>query len=447
MRLSRLVLFGSLAVAFLLVGDSPAEDDWNEKLQRVFASVSAPKFPTHEVRVNVTAVENGDDVRQAVQAAIDQCHNDGGGQVYIPKGRWLIAGPLRLKSNVNLHLDRGCKLVFSSQPADFPLVQSRFEGTELMNFCPPIYANDEENVAITGEGTLDGGAGEGNWWAWKRAEQEDVRRLRQLAEDNVPVQQRVFGNGHKIRPNFVQFYKCRNVLIEGVTLINSPMWNIHPVLCKNVTVRGVTVNSHGPNNDGCNPESCRGVLIEDCVFDTGDDCIAIKSGRNADGRRLGVPSEDIVVRRCRMKDGHGGVVMGSEMSGGIRNVFVQDCEMDSPNLERAIRIKSNSLRGGIVENVYVRDVRVGEVSDAVLRINLEYSGESGEFPPKVRDIFLKNVTSKKSLRALYLIGLECNPIENVALVNCQFDGALKPSSIRHVNNIRLHNYGQEDAAK
>ena len=175
------------------------------------------------------------------------------------------------------------------------------------------------------------------------------------------------------------------MLIEGVTFTNSPMWIINPVLCENVTVRGVTVDSHGPNNDGCDPESCRNVLIEDCVFDTGDDCIAIKSGRNADGRRIGVPSENIIIRDCQMKDGHGGVVLGSEMSGGIRNVFVENCEMDSPNLDRAIRLKSNSLRGGYLENLFVRNVKVGQVADAVVRINLNYDKDRGEHPPTVRE--------------------------------------------------------------
>ena len=240
----------------------------------------------------------------------------------------------------------------------------------------------------------------------------------------------MFGAGHYLRPNFVQPYRCRNVLIEGVTFTNSPMWVLNPVLCENVTIRGVTVVSHGPNNDGCNPESCRDVLIENCTFDTGDDCIAIKSGRNADGRRIGVPSENIIVRGCTMKDGHGGVVLGSEMSGGIRNVFVEDCAMDSPNLDRAIRLKSNSMRGGYLENLFVRNVRVGQVKEAVIRINLQYDKDRGEHYPLVRNIHIENVTSKKSGRPFYLVGLENAKIENVVIENCTFENAAQAQRVR-----------------
>jgi polygalacturonase len=220
------------------------------------------------------------------------------------------------------------------------------------------------------------------------------------------------------------------------------MWEIHPVLCQNVTVRGVHVDSHGPNNDGCNPESCRNVLVEDCTFDTGDDCIAIKSGRNADGRRLGVPSENIVIRKCTMKDGHGGVTLGSEMSGGIRNVFVDDCSMSSPNLDRAIRLKSNSKRGGYLENLYVRNVRVGEVKEAVLHIDLRYFNETGEFNPIVRNVFLERVSSEKSRHPLFFLGLKGAPIQRVVIADCTFKNAAKPSVIEYVDGLVLNNVTQ-----
>jgi polygalacturonase len=218
------------------------------------------------------------------------------------------------------------------------------------------------------------------------------------------------------------------------------MWIITPCLCENLIVRGVTVNSHGPNNDGCDPESCRNVLIENCTFDTGDDCIAIKSGRNADGRRIGVPSENIIIRGCRMKDGHGGVVLGSEMSGGIRNVFVENCEMDSPNLDRAIRLKSNSLRGGYLENLYVRNIQVGQVADAVVRINLNYDRDRGDQLPLVQNIFIEGVTSEKSKYPFYFAGLDGMKIRNVVLENCTFRNAAKPSVIENVDEITLRNF-------
>jgi polygalacturonase len=210
------------------------------------------------------------------------------------------------------------------------------------------------------------------------------------------------------------------------------------VLCTNVIVRGVKVVSHGPNNDGCDPECCRDVLIEDCVFDTGDDCIAIKSGRNRDGRRVGAPTENVVIRGCEMKDGHGGVTIGSEASGGVRNVFAENCRMDSANLDRVLRLKTNSVRGGFIEHVRMRNVTVGQVADAVLQIDLSYEeGNTGKYPPVVRDIEMRNVTSRKSKYALYLRGYASTPIRDVRLEACTFDNVAQPDVIENVEGLRL----------
>ncbi len=237
-----------------------------------------------------------------------------------------------------------------------------------------------------------------------------ARGLLQLAEQGVPVAERRFGDGHFLRPNFIQPYRCTNVLIEGVTIVNSPMWEIHPVLSTNVTIRGVTIVSHGPNNDGCDPESCRDVLIEGCTFDTGDDCIAIKSGRNADGRRVNVPVENVIVRDCVMKDGHGGVTIGSEITGGARNIFAERCRMDSPRLDRVLRFKNNAMRGGTIEHVYMRDVTVGEVAESVVNADFYYEeGEAGGFTPVLRDVEVRSVTSRKSKYAFYLRGFARAP--------------------------------------
>ncbi len=269
-----------------------------------------------------------------------------------------------------------------------------------MNYSPLVYARDCTNVAVSGEGTLDGQAGPEHWWPWKgsadfgwRQGQPNYnaarRRLLDMAERGVPVRERVFGEGDYLRPSFIQPYRCTNVLIDGVTIVNSPMWEIHPVLCRNVTVRGVTIDSHGPNNDGCDPESCADVLIEQCVFDTGDDCIAIKSGRNADGRRVNAPSENIVIRNCEMRDGHGGVTVGSEISGGCWNVFAHDCRMNSPRLDFALRLKNNAMRGGLLHDIYMRDVTIGQIVTAVLSIDFTYEeGAAGSFTPIARDVEL-----------------------------------------------------------
>jgi polygalacturonase len=262
----------------------------------------------------------------------------------------------------------------------------------------------------------------------------------EMGARGLPVAERMFGPGHDLRPNFIQPYSCQNVLIEDITIVHSPMWEIHPVLCTNVTVRGVTIGSHGPNNDGCDPESCRDVLIERCTFDTGDDCIALKSGRNDDGRRVNVPVENVVIRDCVMKDGHGGVVIGSEISGGARNIFAERCRMDSPRLDRALRIKTNSVRGGTIEHVYLRDVTVGEVAEAVVTVNFFYEeGDAGRFPPVVHDIDVRNVTSRKSQHALLLRGYAHAPIRDVRLVDCRFDGVAKADVLEAVEGLTFSN--------
>lgn len=447
----RMVLpwFVSFVSLWFLALDARATEpaSW-DSVPTILARIQTPDFPERNFPItDFGAVSDGrTDARPAVSRAINACHEAGGGRVVVPPGTWLVQGPLRLKSNVNLFFADGATLRFSNQPTDFlPPVLTRFEGTELINYSPLIYAYEAENIALTGRGTLDGQADAEHWWPWKgRAgrgpnQARDVDMLRRMGEEGMPVADRRFGDGHYLRPNFVQPYRSKNILIEGVTFTNSPMWILNPVLCTNVTIRGVTFDSHGPNNDGCDPESCRDVLIENCTFNTGDDCIAIKSGRNADGRRVGVPSENIIIRGCTMRDGHGGVVLGSEMSGGIRNVFVDDCRMDSPHLDRAIRLKSNSLRGGYLENLFVRNLQIGQVREAVLRINLRYEDGVGSYPPVVRNIHLENVTSTKSGRPLYLVGLPDAKIQNVAVENCTFRGAAKPSVLEHVENLTLEN--------
>jgi polygalacturonase len=436
-----LILCGRVLLA------AEATSGWGD-VPQILARIQPPAFPNRNFSIAEYGATCGGqtDCRPAIAQAIAVCHEAGGGRVVIPAGDWLVRGPIHLRSNVNLHLEEGATLRFSTEPHDYlPAVLTRFEGNELMNYSPLVYAFEQENIAITGKGTFDGQAGPAHWWPWKGRtgsgpnQNEDSESLRQMGEDNVAAATRMFGAGHYLRPNFVQPYSCRNVLVEGVTFTNSPMWVINPVLCENVTVRGVTVVSHGSNNDGCNPESCRDVLIENCTFDTGDDCIAIKSGRNADGRRIGVPSENIVVRGCTMKDGHGGVVLGSEMSGGIRNVFVEDCAMDSPNLDRAIRLKSNSMRGGYLENLFVRNIRVGQVKEAVIRINLQYDKDRGEHDPVVRNLHIENVTAKKSGRPFYLVGLENAKIQNVVIEGCTFENAANPSVFEHVDQLTLRN--------
>lgn len=420
----------------------------------ILARITPPRFPDRDFDITRFGARDrgGADVSASIAKAIAACAAAGGGRVVVPPGRF-VTGPIHLTSNVHLHLENEATLAFVRDPkAYLPLVLTRFEGMELWNYSPLIYAIDAVNIAVTGRGTLDGQADVDHWWPWKGA-WKDVParpgqpiqtparlRLAEMVEAGVPVAERVFGDGAYLRSSFIQPYRCQNVLIEGVTIVNSPMWEVHPVLCRNVIVRNVVVRTHGPNNDGCNPESSRDVLIERCTFDTGDDCIALKSGRNAEGRRLNVPVQDIIIRDCVMRDGHGGVVVGSEASGGARNVFVERCRMDSPQLDRALRFKTNSVRGGVIEHVYMRDVTVGQVAEAVVTADFFYEeGDSGKFPPTLRDVELRNVTSQRSRYGLLLRGYTHAPISNVRVVDCRFDGVTENDRLEGVRDVVFEN--------
>jgi len=413
-----------------------------EQISGILSRIDSPQFPNRDFNItDYGAVDDGQtDCTEAFKKAISAAYDADGGRVIVPAGSYLT-GPIHLKSNVNLYVSKGAVIRFSPDPSKYlPVVYTRFEGVECMNYSPLIYAYEQENIAITGKGILDGQASNKNWWQWKKIQADDVNALRSQGQADVPVQQRVYGDGKKLRPNMIQPYKCKNVLIEGVTIRNSPMWHIHPVLSTNVIVRNVKVIGHGPNNDGCNPESCKDVLIKGCYFDTGDDCIAIKSGRNNDGRRVNVPSENIIIRNCEMRDGHGGVVIGSEMTGGVRNIFAENCTMDSPNLERALRIKTNSVRGGTVENIYLRNITIGQVAEAVVKINFHYGeGDTGDYPPTVCNINLQNVTSEKSEYALLLKGYDRSPITDIHLKDCEFNNVEKSNVLVGVNNLTLKN--------
>jgi polygalacturonase len=380
--------------------------------------VVPPSFPDRAFSVrDWGAVDGGETVNtEAISRAVEACHESGGGTVLIPAGTW-FTGPIHLRSNVNLHLEKNALVRFSTRPADYlPVIFTRWEGIECYNYSPLIYAHDCENIAVTGEGTFDGQGR--TWWHWKRLQKAAAKTLYDAEFDGVPVEERVYGTEEAaLRPQFLQPVQCRNVLIEGVTFVNGPMWTMHPVYCENVLVRDVTVRTEGPNTDGLNPDSCRNVLVEECSFFTGDDCIAINAGMNEDGWRVGRPCENIIIRNCRMVEGHGGVVIGSGMSGGVRNVYAHDCSFEGG--ERGIRLKSMRGRGGFVENVTFENIRMTDLRRQAIVINMFYGSSTAaprsKTPPVFRNIAIRNVTCERVALAVDVRGLPEQPVSDVVL--------------------------------
>uniref|UniRef100_A0A832I9V8 Glycoside hydrolase family 28 protein n=1 Tax=Pseudothermotoga hypogea TaxID=57487 RepID=A0A832I9V8_9THEM len=419
-------------------------------VEQIMTNISEPEIPKREFCVlDFGAVADGkSDCTEAFRNAIEAASNAGGGRIIVPKGVYLT-GPIHLESNVELHLEDAL-IKFHTDPGRFlPVVFTRFEGMELYNYSPFVYAYGKKNVAITGCGVLDGQASERNWWTWKGKEEfgwrpgmpqqgPDVARLTEMVKNGVPVEKRIFGEGHFLRPSFIQFYRCKNVLLKDFELINSPMWCIHPVLCENVIVRNVKISSKGPNNDGIDPESCRYVLIENCFFDTGDDSIVIKSGRNEDGRRINVPCEYVLARNNTIlsQKSHGGFVVGSEMSGGVRKVVAMNNLF--VNLERVLRIKSNSRRGGFIEDVYFFDNLAMNVSEEFVVIHLDYDNEVGDFPPKVKNIFVKNLKGVRGKCGVVIKGLEGSKVVNVLLENCVLEDVERSLQFEHCE-VRIKN--------
>jgi polygalacturonase len=425
-------------------------DDW-DMADQIRRSIKTPDIPDRQFDLReFGAIGDGSsDCSTAFSAAIAECAKAGGGRIVVPPGKFMT-GPIHLRSHTDLHLSEGATVAFIPEPARYlPPVLTHWEGLEFMGYSPLIYARGQTDIAITGRGTLDGGGDETHWWHWKGGRwsigktDEDQKFARSMlmedAEKHVPVAERIYADGAYLRPPFIQPFDCERVLIEGITIRSAPFWLINPVLCRDVTVRGVTCESLGPNSDGCDPESCRNVLIENCLFDTGDDCIAIKSGRNADGRRINTPCENIVIADCDMRAGHGGVVIGSEISGGVRNVFAENCRMSSPDLERAIRIKTNSVRGGVIEHLRYRDITVGEVQDAIV-INYYYEeGDAGNFDPIVRDIVVENLSIDNAQRVFQVRGFERDPIGDLRLSNVHVAAAGEIGIVEHVSNFVTDN--------
>jgi polygalacturonase len=415
-----------------------------KEIQALRKLIKAPRFPNRQFLITkYGAVGDGKTLNtEAFKKAIEACNKQGGGRVIVPLGVFLT-GAIHLKSNVELHLVDSAKIVFSRNPKDYPIVFTRWEGMELMNYSALIYAYGQQNIAVTGNGTLDGNADADNWWIWNKgrpSQQVPARNiLHELNHKQTDPKTRIFGDGSFLRPNFFQPYNCKNVLLSGVKMINSPMWNVNPVLCENVTIQNVKIIAHGTNTDGVDPESCKNVLISNCYFDTGDDCIAIKSGRDEDGRRINRPAENHIIENCEMKDGHGGITIGSEISGGAKNIYAINCTLSSPNLDIILRLKTSSSRGGIIQNVFAKDIKVGTYKNSAVSFNMFYE-VPGNFMPTIRNIWVENMDVEKGGEfGIWAKAYKESPVENFRMINSTIKGVKTPIQVDHIKNSELIN--------
>lgn len=423
-------------------GGSPipgaAPGGW-EELPALLARIRPPAFPARRVVVTELGAlgDGATDARPAIQRAIDSCNQAGGGRVVLPSGIWWSEGPVHLKSNVELHLEEGATLRFTPDPRRYlPLVLSRWEGTELYNYSPQIYAYEATNVAVTGAGVVDGNT-KTSFATWKPRQDSDQDRLRAMGAAGVPVHERVFGEGHWLRPPMIQFFGCRNVLVEGLTIRDAAFWVVHPVFCQNVIARDLHIESRNPNNDGVDPDSSVDVLIERCTFDTGDDSVAIKSGRDQDAWRVGQATENVVIRGCRMNSKANGLAIGSEMSAGVRNVFMEDCRIGK--VDSSIYFKANLDRGGIVEHVRVRNITAEETA-TFIDFTTDYHGyRGGHFPPTFRDFVIENVSCERAGTGIHAVGVADSPLHDVVLRDVTVAHAERPVEIRFVEDFVMEN--------
>lgn len=401
---------------------------------------------------------------KAINQAIELCSAAGGGTVLVPKGLW-VTGPIVMKNNVNLHLEKSTLLQFSKNYDDYPIVLTTWEGQDSYRCQAPIWGVDLENIAITGEGVLDGGGDV--WRAIKKDKQTagqwasliksggvlDEKKAnwypseKSLKGNMIPNAGRIL-NGVKptpeelesykdfLRPNMLSLTRCKNIIIEGITFQNSPAWTMHPLLCEHITVKNVTVKNYwyAQNSDAIDLESCRNGILEGCTFDTGDDGITIKSGRDEQGRKRGVPTENFIIKDCIVYHAHGGFVIGSEMSGGVRNLYISDCTFMGSDV--GLRFKTARGRGGVVENIYVNNINMTEIPGEAILFDMYYAakdpvradGEANELPiikaeplnegtPQFKDFYIKNIVCKGAETAILIRGLPEMSIKNINIEN------------------------------
>lgn len=432
------------AILFTLIsscveGEREEKMSMEDKRDRILEQIVPPAISEHMVNV-VDFGARGDsltDCKPAFDRAVEQCRILGSGRIVVPSGTYVVNGPIHLISNVALDLQKGAKLVFGSNPDDYlPAVLTSWEGTFLYNYSPFIYAYQAENVAIIGEGTIDGNAKD-SFSTWRSRQQSSQALSRKMNHEETPLEERIFGSGHYLRPHLVQFFECKNILIEDVTLANSPFWCVHLLKSENVTARRVKFDAFNKNNDGFDPEYSKNILIEDIDFNNADDNVAIKAGRDHEGRKTGISSENIIIRNCRFKGLHG-VVIGSEMSAGVQNVFVEDCTFGG-YCKRGIYLKSNPDRGGFIRDIYVNNVEFGEVEDCFF-ITSYYHGEGEGHETDIHDIYVDGLRAKKVRNAgLVIQGYPSKKVRDIHFANVKIDTAKTAVSFTNAENIVFNN--------
>lgn len=376
------------------------------------------------------------DCLPAFKKAIAKADKSGGARITVPAGTYYLRGPLTLVSNLCIDLAEGAVIRFDPDPAFYPIVNTSWEGTYLYNYSPMIYGYGLHDVAITGKGLIDGNAMT-TFATWRKDQKPAQMRTRDMNHQGIPVSERLFGDGDWLRPHLIQLYRCTRVTLEGVKIINSPFWCVHLLQCEDAVCRSLRYDAKLVNNDGIDPESSRNILIEDIHFDNGDDNIAIKSGRDNDGWTAAKPCENIIIRNCHFKGLHA-VVIGSEMSGGVRNVFIEDCDY-AGYCKRGLYIKTNPDRGGFVTGIYLNNCRFGDVED-LLYVTSRYAGEgltSKNFSI-IRDIHVNGLTcDRASAAALVLQGTEAQPVSSVSFNNVTVGEARTGISFSNVSGVTM----------
>lgn len=410
-----------------------------EKRDEILKNIIPPKISANIIRLTDFGAM-GDSMtnnKPAFDKAINVCKKKDGGKIVVPPGIYLVNGPIHLVSNTCIELQKGAKIVFGTNPADYlPVVPTSWEGTFLYNYSPLIYAYKAKNIAITGEGTIDGNGKDG-FSKWYDLQKPAQQLSRDMNHQGIPLSQRQFGKDHYLRPQLIQFFECRNILMEGVTIRNSPFWSVHFLKSENITARKIKFDAFNKNNDGFDPEYAKNILIEDVEFNNADDNVAVKAGRDHEGRQTATPSENIIIRNCRFKGLHG-LVIGSEMSAGVQNVFVENCTYGG-YCKRGVYLKSNPDRGGFIKDIYINNVDFGEVEDAVF-ITSYYHGEGKGYETDIRNVFFDNVKFKKATNAgLVIQGYPSKKVSNIHFSNLKIDSCANAMSFTNAENIVFSN--------